>query len=125
MKTIQTKNAPEACGAYSQAIRSGNLLFCAGQIGLDPHTNKLVEGETIDQALQVIHNISAILESEWLTIKNVVKTSIFLADIDDWAWVNEVYAKYFTHKPARSTVAVAGLPAGSKVEIEVIAEYNS
>lgn len=124
MKTIHTDTAPKACWAYSQAIRSWDLLFCAGQIGLDPETDSLVTGNSLDQAEQVIKNIQAILLSEWLEISTVIKTTIFLADIDDWALVNEVYAKYFTHKPARSTVAVAWLPAWAKVEIEVIAEYN-
>jgi len=123
MKVIDTKNAPKACGAYSQAIKSGNLLFCAGQIWLDPLTDSLVEGSTKNQAEQVMQNISAILESEWLDICDVIKTTIFLADINDWACVNEIYAKYCSHKPARSTVAVSWLPAGAKVKIEVIAEY--
>lgn len=123
MKTIQTENAPKACWAYSQAIKTGNLLFCAGQIWLDPSTNALVSNNTNEQTTQVIKNIWEILKSEWLAIKDVVKTTIFLADIHDWDAVNKIYAQYFSHKPARSTVAVAGLPAGALVEIEVIAEY--
>ena len=123
MKTIQTDNVPKACWAYSQAVKTWNLLFCAGQIWLDPKSNTLVSNNTNEQTTQVIKNISEILTSEWLTIKDVVKTTIFLADIHDWEAVNEIYGQYFFHKPARSTVAVAGLPAGALVEIEVIAEY--
>ena len=123
MEIVQTNSAPKACGAYSQAVRTENLVFTAGQIWLDPSSNTLIEGLE-GQAHQVMKNIWAILESQWLSISDVVKTTIFLSDISNWWAVNEVYAEYFTHKPARSTVAVAGLPAGALLEIEVIAEIQ-
>ncbi len=124
MQIIKTDNAPKACWAYSQAIKTWNLIFCAGQIWLDPLTDKLVEWWTKNEALQVMKNISEVLKEADLHISDVVKTTIFLADIGDWAIVNEVYWEYFSHKPARSTVAVSWLPAWAKVEIEVIAEIT-
>ncbi|MDA9129006.1 Rid family detoxifying hydrolase [Candidatus Gracilibacteria bacterium] len=123
MRIITTDSAPKACGAYSQAVMSGNMLYTAGQIGLDPNTNTLVVGIE-NQAHQVIKNIEAILISEGLKLKNVIKTTVFLSNIEDWGVVNEVYAEYFSHKPARSTVAVTSLPAGALLEIEVIAEIR-
>ncbi len=123
MEIIQTDSAPKACGAYSQAVKTGNLVYTAGQIWLDPSTNTLVEWLE-KQAHQVMKNIWAILESQWLSISDTVKTTVFLSDINNWWAVNEVYGQYFTHKPARSTVAVAWLPAWALLEIEVIAEIQ-
>ena len=120
MKIIETENAPNACWAYSQWISTWNLVFTAGQIWLDPKTDTLVEGIEL-QAHQVMQNLKAILEAEWLTLSHVIKTTVFLSDISNWWKVNEIYAEYFSHKPARSTVAVAWLPAGALVEIECIA----
>lgn len=121
-KIVSTSDAPAAVGPYSQAIRSGNLLFCAGQIPLDPKTGQLVTGDIAIQTRRVLDNISALLKAAHLTFGHVVKTTIFLTDMNDFQTVNEIYATYFREEPpARSTVAVAALPKGAKVEIEVIA----
>jgi 2-iminobutanoate/2-iminopropanoate deaminase len=121
-KVIATPDAPEAVGPYSQAIALGNLLFTAGQIPLDPATGTLVAGDAAAQAEQVLKNIGAVLKANGMTYANVVKTTVFLTDMADFAKMNEVYAKYFTTPyPARSTIQVAGLPKGANVEIEAIA----
>src|SRR5580765_3039422 len=121
-KIVSTNDAPAAVGPYSQAIRSGNLLFCAGQIPLDPKTGQLVTGDIAVQTRRVLDNISALLKAAHLTFGHVVKTTIFLTDMNDFQTVNEIYATYFREQPpARSTVAVAALPKGAQVEIEVIA----
>src|SRR5215471_1719819 len=121
-KIVSTSDAPAAVGPYSQAIRSGDLLFCAGQIPLDPKTGQLVTGDIAAQTRRVLDNISALLKAAKLTFGQVVKTTIFLTDMNDFQAVNEIYATYFRDEPpARSTVAVAALPKGAKVEIEVIA----
>ena len=119
---ISTPNAPEAIGAYSQAVKANGFLFLSGQIPINPKTNQIEVVDITAQTKQVIENIKAILESEGLTLKDIVKASIFLADLADFKRVNEIYASYFTSEPpARSTFAVAGLPKGSKIEIEVVA----
>ena len=119
---IQTPNAPAAIGPYSQAIVCGNLVFTSGQIPLDPATGTVV-GETIrEQAEQVMKNLTAVLEAAGTSPQSAVKTTCFLADMADFAVFNEVYGKYFTEKPARSCVAVAALPKGALVEVEVIAK---
>ena len=121
MKITETKNAPAAIGPYSQAIISGNLIFCSGQIPLSPGGE--ITGSTItEQTEQVIKNIKAVLEASGTNIGKVVKTTCFLADMGDFAAFNEVYAKHFYGKPARSTVAVKQLPRNALVEIETIAE---
>ena len=120
MKNIHTDKAPKAVGPYSQAIIADNFIFCSGQIGIDAATGRLVEGVE-NQARQAMKNISAVLAASGSSIKKVVKTTIFLADINDYKKVNEIYGSYFkNHKPARSTVQVAALPLGARVEIEVI-----
>lgn len=122
MKYISTDKAPAAIGPYSQAIVTGNLLFASGQIALDPATGA-VKGETItEQTTTVCENIGEILKAAGTTYDKVVKTTCFLADIADFASFNEVYAKYFTGKPARSCVAVKDLPKKVLCEIEIIAE---
>ena len=122
MKYISTDKAPAAIGPYSQAIVTGNLLFASGQIALDPATGA-VKGETItEQTTTVCENIGEILKAAGTTYDKVVKTTCFLADIADFAAFNEIYAKYFTGKPARSCVAVKDLPKGVLCEIEVVAE---
>ena len=118
---ITTKNAPAAVGPYSQAVKSGNLLFCSGQIALDPASGVLTGSDIKAQTEQVMLNISAVLATSKATFEDVVKTTCFLADINDFAEFNAVYAKYFTGKPARSCVAVSALPKGALVEVEVIA----
>ena len=118
---IQTQHAPAAIGPYSQAIRAGNFLFASGQLGLDPQSGKLQEGVEA-QARQALTNIQAVLQSAGSGIDRVVKTTIFLADINDFAQVNAVYGEVFQQEPpARSTVQVAALPLGGLVEIEIVA----
>lgn len=122
LDVIATDKAPAAIGPYSQAVRVGELLFCSGQIPLDPATGEVVAGDVSAQTVRVMENIAAVLAAAGRGFDDVVKTTIFLADMADFAAVNEVYGRYFTgHKPARSTVAVRGLPRGVSVEIEVIA----
>lgn len=123
MKTIiSTKNAPQAIGPYNQAVVANGMVFCAGQIPLDPETMKIVEGDVVIQADQVLKNVQAVLEAAGCTFENVIKTTMFLQNLDDFAHVNEVYAHYFKENhPARSTIQVAKLPLGALVEIECIA----
>ncbi len=119
---IHAPGAPEAVGPYSHAARVGDLLFCSGQIPLDPATMKLVEGGIEEQARQVLANVAAVLASQGADFAKVAKTTIFLASMADFPVVNRLYAEAFGgHRPARSTVAVAGLPLGALVEIEVVA----
>lgn len=119
---LHTKDAPEAIGPYSQATTAGGFLFTAGQIALDPATTQVVEGDVSAQAERVMTNLTAVLKQGGCGWKDVVKTTIFLADMTDFTKVNEVYARYLGDtKPARSTVAVAGLPRGVRVEVECIA----
>lgn len=119
---ISTNNAPPAAGPYSQAVRTGNLLFLAGQVGLDPATGSLVEGGVQAQTEQVMKNLQAVLAAAGATFAHAVKTTVFLADIADFAAMNEVYGRYVTpNPPARSTFQVAALPRGALVEIELVA----
>jgi 2-iminobutanoate/2-iminopropanoate deaminase len=121
-KSISTTDAPPAVGPYSQAVWAGDLLCCAGQIPLDPATGNLVPGGVKEQTVRVIENIRAVLRSQQLDLRNVVKSTVFMTDLAKFADMNEVYARYFTADfPARSTVQVAALPKGAQVEIEVIA----
>ena len=121
-KVISTSKAPAAIGPYSQTIQVGNLVFASGQIPIDPATGSFVEGGVKEQARQSLTNVKAILEEAGLTLDNVVKTTVFLADMNDFADVNAVYAEFFAEPyPARSAVAVKTLPKGALVEIEVIA----
>lgn len=120
-QAISTTGAPAAIGPYSQAIASGDLVFCSGQLGLDPATGALVEGVEA-QADRAMRNLTAVLDAAGLTFSDVVKTTIFLADINDFATVNATYGRYMPDPPpARSTVQVAALPKGGLVEIEAIA----
>jgi 2-iminobutanoate/2-iminopropanoate deaminase len=121
--TIATDKAPKAIGPYSQAIAAGNLIFTSGQIPLDPATQQMVEGDVRAQTERVMQNLEAVLAAAGATFANVVKTTIFLADLGDFAIVNEVYGKRFpSNPPARSTVQVAALPKGARVEIDLIAQ---
>ena len=123
MKAISTKKAPAAIGPYSQAIQVGNLVYTSGQIPIDPATGAFVEGGIKEQTRQSLTNIKAILEEAGLSMGNVVKTTVFMADMNDFADMNSVYAEFFAEPyPARSAVAVKTLPKGALVEIEVIAE---
>ena len=121
-KIISTSEAPAALGPYSQAVRTGSTIYCAGQIPLDPKTGQIVAGGVDVQTRRVMENIRAVLRTEQLNFDHVVKTTIFLANLGDFQTVNEIYGSYFTQAPpARSTVQVAALPKGARVEIEVIA----
>ncbi|HZJ14510.1 MAG TPA: RidA family protein [Chthoniobacteraceae bacterium] len=121
-RIIATPGAPAAVGPYSQAVAVGGMLFCAGQIPLDPATGEMVSGDVAAQTERVCANIAAVLQANGMTFANVVKTTVFLTDMANFGAMNTVYATYFTEPfPARSTVAVAALPRGSAVEIEVIA----
>jgi len=121
---IKPKNSPAALGPYNHAVRIGDLLFCAGQIPIDPKDGNLVAGDIKVSTDRVLQNIKAILDDQGLTFANVVKSTVFMANLADFAGMNEVYGKYFTENfPARSTVQVAALPKGATVEIEVIAHF--
>jgi len=121
-RAVRTDRAPRAIGPYSQAIVAGELVFCAGQIGADPATGDLVAGGIREQAEQVLKNLAAVLEAAGSDTDHVVKTTVFLADINDFAAMNEVYARHFkTDPPARSTIQAARLPRGALIEIEAIA----
>jgi 2-iminobutanoate/2-iminopropanoate deaminase len=123
MRTVvQTSAAPAAIGPYSQAIRSGDLVITAGQVGIEPGSGEIVDGGAAEQAERALRNLTAILDTAGTSPERVIKTTVFLADMADFATVNEVYARHFSAPfPARSTVAVAGLPKGALVEIEAIA----
>jgi len=121
---IKPAKAAAAVGPYNHAVRIGDLLFCAGQIPLDPASGNLVSGDIKAQTERVLENIKVILEDQKLSFANVVKTTVFLTNLADFAGMNELYAKYFTGDfPARSTIQVAALPRGAIVEIEVIAHF--
>ncbi len=121
-RIIATDAAPKAVGPYSQAVALGDLLFCAGQIPLDPVTGEIVGSDVAAQTERVCENVKAVLAANDMTFPHVLKATVFLTTMDDFAAMNAVYARYFTEPfPARSTVAVAGLPRGAKVEIEVTA----
>lgn len=120
-KVIQTSKAPAAIGPYSQALISGNMLFVSGQIPINPDNGQVVEGDIKVQALQVMKNISAILEEAGVGFENVIKATCFLKTMDDFAAFNEVYAQYFTGRPARSCVPTGQLPRDVLCEVEVIA----
>ena len=122
LNSVSTDKAPAAIGPYSQAVTCGNLLFCSGQIALDPQSGELVKGDVAVQTERVMNNIAAILSASGAGFDDVIKTTIYLVDMADFAALNEVYGRCFQgHKPARSTVAVKELPRGALVEIEVIA----
>ena len=121
-EVVFSSNAPAAIGPYSQAIAVGNTLYLSGQIGMNPATGELVSADVREQAVQALKNMKAVLAVAGATPANVVKTTVFLADMADFGAVNEVYAEVFTaDTPARSCVAVAGLPKGARVEVEAIA----
>jgi len=121
---IQPKNSPAAVGPYNHAVRVGDLLFCAGQIPIEPATGNLITGDVRAQTERVLENVKAILDDQKLTFANVVKSTVFMTNLGNFAAMNEIYAKYFTENfPARSTVQVAALPKGASVEIEVIAHF--
>ena len=123
-RVIQTEKAPKAIGPYSQAIQAGNFLFLSGQIPFDPASGELVKGDIREQARRVLENLKGVLESQNLSMEDVVKVTIFLKDMGNFKQVNEVYATYFpSSPPARSTVEVSGLPRDADIEIEAIAIF--
>ena len=125
MKKISSKNAPAAIGPYSQAIQVGSLVFTSGQIPIDPATGVFVPGGIKEQTRQSLTNVKTVLEAAGLTMRNVVKTTVFMADMNDFAEMNSVYAEFFAEPyPARSAVAVKSLPKGALVEIEVVATVD-
>jgi 2-iminobutanoate/2-iminopropanoate deaminase len=124
-RVVKTAQAPAAIGPYSQGIVAGGFLFVSGQIPLDPATGQMVTGDVGAQVAQVMENLKAILEAAGGTLAAVVRTTVYLADLEDYPKMNEVYGKYFTvDPPARSTVEVAGLPRGARVEIDVMARLG-
>lgn len=124
-KVINTKNAPAPVGPYSQAVQVGNLLFCSGQVSINPATNEVFTGDIKTQTEMVMKNIGAVLEAAGMNYSNIIKSSIFLTNMGDFPAVNETYAKFLKEPfPARSTIAVAALPKGVNVEIEVVAQIS-
>lgn len=122
LSAVSTPHAPQAIGPYSQAVTAGGVVYCSGQISLDPVSGAFVGGDVRAETEQVLKNLSAILEAAGSSLSRVVKTTVFLADIEDFAAMNEVYARFFgDHRPARATVAVRSLPRNARVEIEAIA----
>ncbi len=122
---ISTKNAPQAIGPYSQAVKAGNLMFISGQIPLNPETGDLVSGSIEDEANQVLKNINSICEAAGNSLEDIVKITIFLTDLDNFATVNDVMKEHFSEPyPARATIEVSGLPLGVNVEIEAIVSTN-
>lgn len=125
-KIIHTDHAPKAVGPYSQAVLLGDMLFCSGQIAINPKTQEVFTGDIKTQTEMVLSNIEAVLKQADMNFSHVIKTTIFLTSMNDFATVNEIYAQKFpTNPPARSTVAVAGLPKGVHVEIEILANKNA
>ena len=119
---ISTENAPGAIGPYSQAVKAGNMIFCSGQIPINPTTGEFVSDDVAEQTEQVLQNLNAVLEAAGGNLNNVVKTTVFLADMNDFVAMNEVYARFFSeNKPARATVQAARLPKDARVEIDCIA----
>jgi len=121
-ETVTTENAPGAIGPYSQAVKAGGMVFCSGQIPIDPATGEFVSQVVAEQTEQVLKNLSEVLKAAGTSLDNVVKTTVFLADMNDFGEMNEVYGRYFSdNKPARATVQAARLPRDAKVEIDCIA----
>ena len=120
--TVQTENAPAAIGPYSQAIKANGFVFVSGQIPIDPRTGEFVDGGIREQTEQVLKNLAAVLEASGTSLDQVVKTTVFLADMQDFASMNEIYSAFFhENPPARATVAAGGLPRNARVEIEAVA----
>ncbi len=124
MERIHAERAPKAIGPYSQAIKSGDYVFCSGQIAIDPTSTEFKPGTIAEETERVIQNLKAVLEAANTSIDKAVKVTVFLSSIDDFAAMNEVYEEHFSHKPSRSTVEVSRLPKGAKIEIDMIAECS-
>ena len=124
-EAVSTDRAPKAIGPYSQAVRSGTLVFCSGQIGLDPETGELVSGGTAAEAERVMKNLEAVLSAAGLGFAQVIRTTIYLVDLAEFALVNEIYGRHLSPPyPARATIGVAALPRGARIEIDAIAEVR-
>ena len=124
-RAVSTSAAPSAVGPYSQAIATRDLVFCSGQVGLDPASGELVEGGVEAQCERAIKNLEAVLDAAGATLADVVKTTVFLVDIDDFAAINAIYGRFFPDpQPARSTFAVAALPKAARIEIEAVAVHD-
>jgi 2-iminobutanoate/2-iminopropanoate deaminase len=122
IEPVATDRGPKAIGPYSQAVKANGFVFLSGQVALDPNTQQVVEGDVIRQTERVLENLKAIVEAAGSSLQHAVKTTVFLADMNDFAAMNEVYGRYFvTHRPARSTVEVSRLPKDVRVEIDLIA----
>ena len=122
IETVKTDNAPGAIGPYSQAVKAGEMVFCSGQIPIDPATGEFVSEDVAEQTEQVLRNLSEVLKAAGAALENVVKTTVFLADMNDFVAMNEIYGRYFNeNKPARATVQAARLPRDARVEIDCIA----
>ncbi|MBI4520172.1 MAG: RidA family protein [Gemmatimonadetes bacterium] len=122
LQVVHTESAPQAIGPYSQAIVAGDLVFASGQIAIDPSTSTVIEGDVAAQTDRVLTNLAAVLQAAGSSLRGVVKTTVYLASMGDFSAMNEVYARHFReHRPARATVAAAGLPKGVSVEIDAIA----
>lgn len=121
---LNTENAPAPIGPYNQAVKTGHLLYTSGQIPIDPETGQMVEGGIREQSIQVLENLKAVVEGAGSTLDDVIKTTVFLADMGDFPELNKIYGEYFVEEfaPARSTIQVAALPLGSLVEIELVAK---
>jgi 2-iminobutanoate/2-iminopropanoate deaminase len=123
---VASPKAPKAIGPYSAALRAGQLMFVSGQVPLDPHTGTMIDGDIGEQTRQVLRNITALLEAGGLTLHHVVRTTVFLADMNDFGAMNEVYRSFFSEPyPARSTVQAARLPRDARIEIDVIASFDA
>lgn len=124
-RIVKTNKAPQAIGPYSQGVIAGNFLFISGQIAIDPDKNEMISGTIEEQAEQVLNNIGAILNEAGLTYENVVKTTVYLTDLNDFGKMNEVYSRFFKNNPpARAAIQVSKLPKGAKIEIEAIASLK-
>ncbi|MEK6950060.1 MAG: RidA family protein [Nanoarchaeota archaeon] len=124
MEKVNAKNTPEAIGPYSQAVKAGNFVFTSGQIAINPKTNQLVQGDITAQIRQILDNVRSLLAAAGTSLDNAVKVNVYLKDINDFQKMNEIYAQYFTNKPARATIQAAALPKNALIEIDVIAEIK-
>jgi 2-iminobutanoate/2-iminopropanoate deaminase len=124
MEKIKTKDAPEAIGPYSQAIKTDNLVFTAGQIALDSQTNQMIVNDIAAQTRQVLDNLKSLLNAAGTSLDSAVKVTVYLKDMNDFQKMNEIYGTYFTNKPARSTIEAARLPKDALIEMDVIAEFK-
>ncbi len=122
MKKIETPKAPKAIGPYSQAVESNGLVFCSGQIAIDPLTNEFLGGAIEQQTNRAIENLKIVLEAAGSSLSKAVKVNVYMADLSEFPKMNEIFSHYFSHKPARATIQAAALPRGAKIEMDVVAE---